>query len=79
MSSPSNNNKNKDVWRYAGLASQIVASLGLAVFAGIKLDQWVKLSFPLFSCALPLLVIVGLIVNLIKESNRKRNDKQDTH
>ena len=74
MSSPSNN-RNKDLWRYAGLASQIFASLGLAVFAGVKLDQWVKLSFPLFSCALPLLVIVGLIVNLLKESNRKRNDK----
>jgi len=52
-----------------------MASLGLSVFAGVKLDQWVKLSFPLFSCALPLLVIVGLIVNLLKESNRKRNDK----
>jgi len=74
MSSPSNNN-NRDLWRYAGLASQIMASLGIAVFAGIKLDQWVNLSFPLFSCALPLLVIVGLIVNLLKESNRKRNDK----
>ncbi|HSC39888.1 MAG TPA: hypothetical protein VLD19_18525 [Chitinophagaceae bacterium] len=74
MSSPSNNN-NRDIWRYAGLASQILASLGLSVFAGVKLDQWVKLSFPLFSCALPLLVIVGLIVNLLKESNRKRNDK----
>jgi len=74
MSSPSNNN-NRDVWRYASLASQIVASLGLAVWAGILIDKRVKLSFPIFSCALPLLVIVGLIVNLIKQANRKRNDK----
>ncbi|HEY4149538.1 MAG TPA: hypothetical protein VGM41_11440 [Chitinophagaceae bacterium] len=74
MSSPSNNNK--DIWRYAGLASQIFVSLGLAVWAGVLLDKRVKLSFPLFSCALPLLVIVGLIVNLIKQAGRKRNDKQ---
>jgi carbon starvation protein CstA len=73
MSSPSNNNK--DIWRYAGLASQILVSLGLAVWAGVLLDKRVKLSFPIFSCALPLLVIAGLIVNLIKQAGRKRNDK----
>ena len=75
MSSPSNNNNN-DLRRYAGLASQILASVGIAVWAGILLDRRVKLSFPLFSCALPLLVIAGLIITLLKQGGRKRNDKQ---
>ena len=75
MSSPSNNNK--DLLRYAGLATQIFASLGIAVFLGIKADQWLALPFPVFSWALPLLVLVGLIYKLIKETGSKRNDKQD--
>jgi hypothetical protein len=74
MPSPSNKNSSRDILRYAGLASQIVASLGIAVFAGIKLDHWARLSFPVFSCLLPLLVIVGLMAGLMKESSKK-NDK----
>jgi hypothetical protein len=76
MSSPSNNS-NKDLMRYAGLATQIFVSLGIAVFIGIKADKWLTLTFPVLSWALPLLVLVGLIVKLVKETNGKRNDKQD--
>jgi hypothetical protein len=74
MSSPSNNS-NKDLLRYAGLATQIFVSLGIAVFIGIKADKWLALAFPVFSWALPLLVLVGLIMKLVKETNRKQNKK----
>jgi hypothetical protein len=65
--------------RYAGLAMQLFASLGIAIFIGLKLDKWLKLSFPLFLWLLPLLVIVGLIIKVIKETgSNNRNDKQKT-
>lgn len=64
-----------ELLRYAGLSSQVVAAVGLAVFLGVKADKWLKLSFPILSWALPLLVIVGLLVNLIKAGSGKKNGK----
>jgi undecaprenyl pyrophosphate phosphatase UppP len=77
MPSPSNKS-NKDLMRYAGLAMQLFVSLAVAVLLGLKLDKWLKLSFPLCLWLLPLLVIVGLIIKLVKETGTKRNDKQKT-
>jgi len=71
MSSPFN--KNNDLLRFAGLATQIFVSLGIAVFAGIKADQHLFPNFPVLSWALPLLVLVGLMIKLIKDTNRKQN------
>ena len=48
---------NQDVLRYAGLGSQILVALGIAVFAGYHGDKWLNLSFPLLVWALPLLVV----------------------
>jgi undecaprenyl pyrophosphate phosphatase UppP len=73
----SRSNSNKDLLRYAGLATQIFVSLGIAMFIGIKADKWIALSFPVLSWALPLLVLVGLIIKLIKETSGKKNGKQD--
>jgi undecaprenyl pyrophosphate phosphatase UppP len=70
-------NSNKDLLRYAGLATQIFVSLGIALFIGVKADKWIATGFPVLSWALPLLVLVGLIVKLIKETGSKKNDKQD--
>jgi len=64
--------------RYAGLAMQLFASLCIAIFIGLKADKWLKLSFPLLLWLLPLLVIVGLIIKIIKETSSNRNDKQKT-
>ena len=65
----------RELYRYASLSSQVVASVGLSIFIGIKADKWVSLSFPLFSWALPLLVIVVLIIKLIKETSRNKDGK----
>lgn len=59
--------------RYAGLGSQILVSLGIGVFAGYKLDRWLKLSFPLLVWLLPLVVLVLMIYKLIKETSGKKN------
>ena len=74
MLSPNNNrnNNNRDLLRYAGLATQVFVGLGLAVFLGLRLDKWLHISFPVLVWVLPLLVIVSLIYKLIKETKRKK-------
>jgi hypothetical protein len=66
------NNNNKDLLRYAGLATQLFLAIGLAVFFGIKLDEWLNISFPVLVWVLPLLIIVSIIYKLIKETNTKK-------
>ena len=56
---------------------QIFVSLALALYLGKKADEWLKLSSPVFIWILPLLLLVGLIIKLVIETGRKRNDKQD--
>ena len=65
----------RELIRYAGLSSEVMASVGIAVFLGIKADKWLKLSFPIFSMSLPLLVVTALIIRLVKESSRKKDGK----
>ena len=62
--------------RYAGLGMQLFVSLGIAVFAGYKLDKWVTMRFPVFVWALPLIVLFLLIYKLIRETSKKKNDAQ---
>ena len=67
--------RRRDLIRYAGLSTQVVVSIGVSVFLGMKADKGLKLSFPILSWALPLLVIVVLLVNLIKSGPGKKNGK----
>ena len=67
--------RRRELIRWAGLSTEVVASVGVSVWLGVKADKWLKLSFPIFSWALPLLVIVALLVNLIKEGSKKKNGK----
>ncbi|MBI5373551.1 MAG: AtpZ/AtpI family protein [Sphingobacteriales bacterium] len=68
------NNNNKDLLRYAGLGTQLLAAIGIAVFAGIKLDKWLH-TFPLLACVLPLLVLSGLFYKVFRETSRTRKDE----
>ena len=67
--------RRRELIRYAGLSTQVVVSIGVSVFLGMKADKGLKLSFPILSWALPLLVIVVLLVNLIKSGSGKKNGK----
>ncbi|HEY6062994.1 MAG TPA: AtpZ/AtpI family protein [Chitinophagaceae bacterium] len=64
------NNSNRDLIRYAGLGTQILVALGLAVFAGLKGDKWLHTS-PLLVCILPLLILIIIFYKLVKETARK--------
>jgi hypothetical protein len=71
---------NADLLRYAGLGTQMIIALGLAVFAGIKLDGWLHLKTPLAVWLLPLIVLSAILYSVIKESSKKedktRNEKK---
>lgn len=64
---PASDNSKKDLLRYAGLATQILAYLSLAVYAGIKLDRWLH-TFPWLTAIFPLLVLGALFYQLFKET-----------
>jgi F0F1-type ATP synthase assembly protein I len=66
----SSNNNNKDLLRYAGLGTQLLVSIGIAVFIGLKLDKWLH-TLPLFSCVLPLLVLIGIFYKLFRETRQR--------
>ena len=72
---PNDRGGRRELMRYAGLSTEVAASVGLSLFLGIKADKWLKVSFPILSWALPLLVIVVLLVNLIKSGSGKKNGK----
>ena len=59
--------------RYAGLGTQMLVSIGIAVFVGLKADQWLHTS-PLFSCTLPLLVLFGLFYKIMRQTGNKDNE-----
>jgi len=67
--------RRRELIRWAGLSSEVVASVGISVFLGVKADKWLKLSFPILSWALPLLVIVVLLISLVREGSKKKNGK----
>lgn len=57
--------------KYASLGTQLLAAIGLGVFAGLKLDKWLHTS-PLLACALPLLILSGIFYKLYRETGRKK-------
>lgn len=70
-------NTTGDLMRYAGMGMQFFVSIGIAVYAGYKGDQWLHISFPLLVWLLPLIVVCMLIYKLVKEtSKRKIDDKK---
>lgn len=71
--SPSSKLKNNSILKYAALGTEMLVSIGAGVFLGYKADQWLNTS-PLFSVALPLLVLAGFFYKLIRETgNTKKN------
>ena len=63
------NNKRKfdDFIRYSGLAFEMAAIMGVGVFLGIKIDQWLNLSFPAFTLGLMIISVVAAIYHAIRK------------
>lgn len=62
---------NSLVLRYMGFAFQLMASLAVAVFGGLKLDKWIKPGIPVFIWVLPLLVLIAILIKVIKDTSEK--------
>ncbi len=56
--------------RYAGLTAQFLSAIGISLFMGYSADKWLKWNFPLFVWLLPLLVITGMIVSIIRDQSK---------
>jgi F0F1-type ATP synthase assembly protein I len=70
---PPDSNK-KFLMRYASLGSQLLAAIGLSVFAGLQLDKWLNLS-PLLACTLPLLTLSAIFYKIFRDTRgKKKND-----
>ncbi len=65
-------NSDNTLMRYAGLATQFLVGIGLGVYGGMKLDEWRKLSNPMFVWIFPLLIIVVSIYKISKDTNHKK-------
>jgi hypothetical protein len=61
--------------RYSGMAFQFLVAIGVAVWLGWFLDQKISIGFPLLIWLLPLIVIVGLIVKAIADTNKSNKDQ----
>ncbi len=55
---------------YSGFAFTLMASAGIATYAGLKLDDRIQPGFPLFVWLLPFVVIVFLIIKAIKDTSK---------
>ncbi|MDP3642774.1 MAG: AtpZ/AtpI family protein [Bacteroidota bacterium] len=68
---PINNQKPKKQFdnfiRYSSLAFEMMAIMGIGVWLGIKLDQWLNMSFPAFTLGLMILSVIGAIYHVIRK------------
>ena len=75
MTEEKKNYSNRDLLiKYSSLGAQLLAGLIVAVFAGKWLDKKIALSFPLFIWLFPLLVILGMIFNAVRDTSKKKNE-----
>jgi len=57
--------------RYSSLAFQMFAIIGLGIYGGVKLDQWLKIGFPVFTVLLSILSVGAAIYTATKDLLKK--------
>ncbi len=57
--------------QYAGIATQLVAGLAIGVFAGMWLDKKINHDKPLLTWLIPLLILVGMLVKVVRDTSKK--------
>lgn len=67
----SRSKRSKDLFQYAGMASEMMAMLGIAVFAGYKSDIWLAWKVPVCIIFFPLIALAVFLWHLIKITERK--------
>ena len=62
---------NRELMQYAGMGAQFLVSIAIGIFIGLKLDDWLNFSFPLLVWLMPLLIIIGLTIKIVKDTSKK--------
>lgn len=65
---------NNQYFQYSNLAFQILIFLGLAIWGGIELDQYLGLQFPWFTIGFMLLGLTGVFWKLYSIVNKQDNN-----
>jgi hypothetical protein len=68
----SDDKSKSQLMQYAGMAMQFLVSIGIGVFVGLKVDQWINFKFPVLVWMLPLLIIIVMIYKLIKDTSKPK-------
>jgi hypothetical protein len=55
-----------------GLATQFFVSIGIGLWVGLKLDDYLSFSTPVFIWILPLLIVVSSLIKIIIDTNKKK-------
>ena len=66
------NKNNQSLLKYAAMATQFLVAIAISVYAGMKLDEWLKFNSPIAIWLLPLLFIIGLIIKVIRDTSVKK-------
>jgi Putative F0F1-ATPase subunit Ca2+/Mg2+ transporter len=70
INKPNKPPRKTSVWEFAGMAGQMLAAIGVAVWAGIKLDEKLGLSFPAGVIIFPLIALGVILWQIIKATQR---------
>jgi F0F1-type ATP synthase assembly protein I len=62
--------------RYTSIAFQMLAIILVGVIGGIKLDEWLELTFPVFTVILTILSVILAIYYTIKDFVKTDKDKR---
>ena len=57
--------------RYSSLAFQMFAIIGLGIYGGVKLDQWLHFRFPVFTVLLSIISVGAAIYTAVKDLIKK--------
>jgi hypothetical protein len=57
--------------RYSGLAFQMFAIIGLGIYGGYKLDEWLKIGFPVFTVLMSIISVGAAIYTAVKDLLKK--------
>jgi len=71
--SPEKKKKSLDNYtRYSSIAFQMLIIILIGVFGGIKLDEWLKLSVPVFTIVLSILAVILSIYTVTRDLLKPR-------
>ena len=66
------NDSNHLLWQYAGLATQLLITLGIALYLGEWIDKKIGWNKSLLVWILPLLVLLATMIKLVKDTSNKK-------